>query len=81
MELMLRIAKVFDVSVDFLIRNEKEVAINKIRNQELLHQLEELNNMPVKDQETVVSFLDVFLSAESSRNLFMADSQKKEVRR
>ncbi len=37
MELMVRIAKVFDVSVDFLIRDDKEAAVGKIRNQELLH--------------------------------------------
>ncbi|MCK5231541.1 MAG: helix-turn-helix transcriptional regulator [Desulfobulbaceae bacterium] len=37
MELMVRIAKVFDVSVDFLIWDDKEAAVGKIRNQELLH--------------------------------------------
>lgn len=60
MELMVRIAKVFDVSVDFFIRNDKDAAVGKIKNQDLLHQLDEINNLPEEDQETVVSFLDAF---------------------
>jgi plasmid maintenance system antidote protein VapI len=39
MELMVRIAKALDVSVEFLMRADKEAAVGKIRNQELLHQL------------------------------------------
>jgi len=40
MELMVRIAKSFDVSVDYLIPDDKEAAVGKIMNHELLHQLE-----------------------------------------
>jgi len=69
MELMVKIAKVFDVSVDFLIRDDKEAAIGKIRNQELLHQLEEINNLPEEDQETVVSFLDAFIKRRKFEEL------------
>lgn len=69
MELMVRIAKVFDVSVDFLIRDDKETAIGKIKNQELLHQLEEINNLPDEDQETVVSFLDAFIKRRKFEEL------------
>ena len=69
MELMVRIAKAFDVSVDFLIRDDKEAAVGKIRNQELLHQLEEINNLPEVDQETVVSFLDAFIKRRKFEEL------------
>ncbi len=54
-------AKVFDVSVDFLIRDDKDTVLGKIKNQRLLHQLEAINDLPEKDQETVVSFLDAFI--------------------
>ena len=69
MELMVRIAKVFDVSVDFLIRNDKDAAVGKIKNQNLLHQLEEINNLPEEDQETVVSFLDAFIKRRKFEEL------------
>jgi transcriptional regulator with XRE-family HTH domain len=61
MELMVRIAKVFEVSVDFLIRDDKNSALSKIKNQELLNQLEQINDLPEEDQKTVVSFLDAFI--------------------
>ena len=61
MELMVRIAKAFDVSVDFLIRDDKESAVGKIKNQKLLEQLEAINNLPEENLETVVSFLDAFI--------------------
>ena len=69
MELMVRIAKAFDVSVDFLIRDDKEAAVGKIKNQELLHQLEEINNLPEGDQGTVVSFLDAFIKRRKFEEL------------
>ena len=61
MELMVRIAKAFDVSVDFLIRDDRETAVGKIKNQKLLEQLEAINDLPDEDLETVVSFLDAFI--------------------
>lgn len=69
MELMVRIAKAFDVSVDFLIKDDKEAAVGKIRNQELLHQLEEINSRPEEDQETVVSFLEAFIKRRKFEEL------------
>jgi len=61
MELMVRLAKAFDVSVDYLIREEENIAINKIKNQELLHKIEEVNGLPEEDQHTIISFLDAFI--------------------
>ncbi len=69
MELMVRIAKTFDVSVDFLIRDDKEAAVGKIKNQKLLKQLEEINDLPNDDQETVVSFLDAFIKRRKFEEL------------
>ncbi len=70
MALMVKIAKVFDVSIDFLIRDDREAAVGKIKNQELLHQLKEVNNLPdEEDQETVVSFLDAFIKRRKFEEL------------
>ncbi len=69
MELMVRLAKVFDVSVDYMIREEKNVAISKIKNQELLHKIEEINGLPEEDQYTIISFLDAFIKRRKFEEL------------
>ena len=69
MELMVRIAKTFDVSVEFLIRDDKKTAIGKIKNQELLSQLEQINDLPEDDQKPVVSFLDAFIKRRKFEEL------------
>jgi transcriptional regulator with XRE-family HTH domain len=69
MELMVRIAKAFEVSVDFLIWDGKDTAVSKIENQKLLQQLEEINDLPEGDQETVISFLDAFIKRRKFEEL------------
>jgi transcriptional regulator with XRE-family HTH domain len=69
MELTLKIAKAFDVSVDFLIRDDKDSAVTKIENQKLLQQLEAINDLPEDDQETVISFLDAFIKRRKFEEL------------
>ena len=69
MELMVRIAKAFDVSVDYLIREENNIAVNKIENLEFLHKIEEVNNLPEEDQHTIISFLDAFVKRRKFENL------------
>ena len=69
MELMVAIASVFDVTVDFLIRDEKHAAVGKIKKQELLNQLKEINDLPEEDQKTVVSFLAVFIKRRKFEEL------------
>lgn len=69
MELMVQIAKTFEVSLDFLIRDDKSAAVAKIKNQKLLHQLEAINDLPEEDQETVISFLDAFIKRRKFEEL------------
>jgi transcriptional regulator with XRE-family HTH domain len=69
MELMVRIATVFDVSVDYLIRDEDNLAVNKIKSKALLHQIEEINKLPDSDQETVITFLDAFIKRRKFEEL------------
>ncbi len=61
LELMVRIAKAFNVSVDYLVRDDRDIAINKIQNQQLLQQLEQLDDLPKQYQETLVSVLEAFI--------------------
>jgi transcriptional regulator with XRE-family HTH domain len=69
MDLTVKMAKVFDVSVDFLIRDDKTAAVSKIKNQKLLNKLEVINNLPEDDQETAISFLDAFIKRRKFEEL------------
>ena len=73
MELMVRIAKTFEISVDYLIRDEGNAAIGKIKNQTLLHQIEEVNNLPDEELQTVISFLDAFIKRKKLEELIQGD--------
>lgn len=69
MELMVRLAQVFDVSLDYLIRDEKDAAVGKIKNQELVQQLEQVDALPDEDQDAVVSLLDAFIKRRKFEEL------------
>ena len=66
---VVRIAKAFEVTVDCLIRDEGNAATSKIKNQTLLHQIEEINNLPDEEQEAVISFLDAFIKRNKFEEL------------
>ena len=61
LELMVKIAEVFEVSVDYLIRDNKELAVNKIANKKLLKSIEEINELPQEYQNTLIIVLDAFV--------------------
>lgn len=70
MELTVKMAEAFDVSVDFLIRDDnKAAAVARIENQKLLNKLEAINDLPEDDQETVISFLDAFIKRRKFEEL------------
>ncbi len=59
--MVVRIASVFDVSLDYLLRDEANMAINKIRSRELLKHIEEIEQLPEEDQQVLTSLLDAFI--------------------
>lgn len=69
MELMVRMAKVFNISVNHLIRDKENTSISKIKNPALRNQIEEINDLPDKDQETVIFFLDAFIKRRKFEDL------------
>ena len=61
LELVVKISELFEVSTDYLIRDRKNMAVNKIRNQELLKRIEALNSLLEEGQRTVIAVLDAFI--------------------
>jgi len=44
--MMIKIASVFNVSLDYLLLDDADTAVNKIKNQALLEKLEEIESLP-----------------------------------
>lgn len=61
LNMVVKIASVFEVSLDYLLRNENNVAVNKIKNQELLKRIEEIENLEDEDQRVLTVLLDAFI--------------------
>jgi hypothetical protein len=69
---MVKIASVFDVSLDYLLRDEADVAINKIKSRELLKHIEEIEKLPEEDQVVLTSLLDAFIKKHKFEQLARA---------
>ena len=67
--MMVKIASVFDVSLDYLLRGEANVAINKIKSQELLKHIEEIEKLPEKDQLILTNLLDAYIKKHKFEQL------------
>ena len=67
--MMVKIASVFNVSLDYLLRDEDDVAVNKLSNQELLKCVEEIEKLPEKDQKILTSLLDAYIKKHKFESL------------
>ena len=70
--MMVRIASVYDVSLDYLLRDEADAAINKIKSRELLKHIEEIEKLPKEDQKVLTSLLDAFIKKHKFEQLARA---------
>jgi transcriptional regulator with XRE-family HTH domain len=73
LDLMVGLAKVFDVSMDYLVRSDKDMAISTLRNQELVRRIEQLDNIPEADQEALVRVLDAFIKKQRLEKVIQED--------
>ena len=68
-ELVLKIANLFEVSLDYLLRDEANMAVNKINNEELLNQMEKADKLPTDKQKTLIAVLDAFIKQQKLEEL------------
>jgi transcriptional regulator with XRE-family HTH domain len=73
LDLMVGLAKAFDISVDYLVRSDKDMAVSKLRNQELLRRIEQLDDMPEADQDALVRVLDAFIKKQRLEKVIQED--------
>ena len=61
-ELLIRIAELFNVSLDYLVLDRKDDGRRaQIADRELLNKLEELDQLPDRDKATIKAVLDTFI--------------------
>jgi len=68
-ELALKLADLFEVSLDYMLRNEENMASNRIKNPHLLKQLEAIDNLPEEKQKNVEALLDAFIKQQKLEEL------------
>ena len=59
---LIGLASVFEVSLDYLLRDEEDSAVGKISNPQLLKCIVEINSLPEEEQTTLISVLDAFVT-------------------
>lgn len=67
--MIVKIASVFDVSLDYLLRGEGDVAVNKLSNRELLKCIEEIDKLPKEDQKILTNLLDAYIKKHKFESL------------
>ena len=68
-ELALKLADLFEVSLDYMLRNEENMASNRIKNPDILKQLEAIDNLPEEKQKNVVALLEAFIKQQKLEEL------------
>jgi len=68
-ELAIKLADLFEVSLDYMLRNAEDTASNRIRNPSLLKQLEAIDNLPKEKQRNVEALLDAFIKQQKLEDL------------
>lgn len=68
-EMLVRIADVFQVGLDDLVRDGFEVKTNSMKNQELLNRFNEVSDLPEQDQSILINLLDAYIKRHKFEKL------------
>lgn len=78
-DMMVKIASIYDVSLDYLLRNESNTAASKIKNQTLLRKIEEIDNLSEDDQRVLTILLDAFIKKRKFEAMIGSSKQEEEL--
>ncbi len=72
-EMAAKIAKVFQVSLDYLILDEI-TTLYKMKNPQLIKLLEDVDSLPHEDQLTIIDLLDAYIKRRKFEDLALSKS-------
>lgn len=78
-DMMVKIASVYDVSLDYLLREAPNTAVSKIKNKALLKRIEEIENLSEDDQRVLTILLDAFIKKRKFETLIGSSKQEEEL--
>ena len=68
-KMLVKIANVFNVSLDYLFGNEKELASDSDLNQKFMQFAKEVSELPEKEQNTLIDLVDAYIKRAKFREL------------
>lgn len=60
-EIMLRLVGIFDISLDYLLRGQKDADPHSIKNKDLFERIKRLDELPKEKQNLLIAILDTFI--------------------
>jgi transcriptional regulator with XRE-family HTH domain len=60
-DIMVKLADIYETSLDFLMRDNKEQPIPYIQNKKMLDRIEKINQLSEKNQSTLIEVIDAFI--------------------
>jgi transcriptional regulator with XRE-family HTH domain len=68
-EIALRLADLFEVSLDYLFRDDDSMTLGEVTNKDLIKKLKEINALPKEKQKTLIDLLDAFIKQHKFEQL------------
>jgi len=68
-DIIVKIADAFQVSTDYLLRDEVELTADDIQNLDLRRSIKEINKLPTEDQNILVNLLDAYIKRKQFEDL------------
>ena len=62
-EMMIKLAQIFEVSLDYLMLGKDDAPLGKVKDEKLVKQINHLNELSEKDQEVVAVLLESFIKS------------------
>ena len=69
LEFIVRMALIFEVSVDYLVRETDNVPLDKIEHPDLFRQFEKVSHLPETDIKTVLSIMDAVVKRHHHQSI------------
>ena len=74
MEVITKMAETLETSLDYLLLNDTGDAKSKIKNRVLREKLDEIDSLPVKDQDILIDILDAYIKRSRFESLVRSSS-------